>query len=211
MTFNFFLNQENPTETLYILEIPNSVRKDVWSIHDNKWKRVTGETSDWETYTPQEIHAIQNWYSCFETSEINFKKEITRLVGICSFLKENNCDFLILPTEQLHHIFSDNEFNEIEYKKFNQLIQPLDLNLIKFKVDEKFDYGSLLEHQYSNFDLYKHYTTNLLVFYNDYLKLRFDNEVDILNDGHPNLEGHKKIGEGIYDYVQYFINKKRDI
>ena len=103
----------------------------MWSNQDEKWKRVTGENGDWESYTKEEVDAIQKWYASFEKSEINFRKEITRLVGICSFLKENNCDFLILPTEQLHHIFSDGQFNQPDYKKFNKLIQPLDLNLIK--------------------------------------------------------------------------------
>ena len=36
MVSNFILKHENPQEVLYILEVPNSVRKDVWSNMQNQ-------------------------------------------------------------------------------------------------------------------------------------------------------------------------------
>ena len=41
MVSNFILKHENPQEVLYILEMPNSVRKDVWSI------RIKIQKSNW--------------------------------------------------------------------------------------------------------------------------------------------------------------------
>ena len=56
MVSNFILKHENPQEVLYILESINSVRKDVWSTAESRYKKVTG-TGNWgEPYTNHELH-----------------------------------------------------------------------------------------------------------------------------------------------------------
>ena len=61
MTTDFVLKHENPSEVLYILEMPNAVRKDVWSIEDKRYKKVTGQTGWGEPHSQNEINAIENF------------------------------------------------------------------------------------------------------------------------------------------------------
>ena len=213
MTFDFISTQETPSDTLYIIEIPNAVRKDVWSLSDKKWKKITGDTSDWESYNDFEKDAIQNWYSCFENSHINMRKELLRLFMFASFLKEKKCDFLIIPSEQLFHIFLDEHggYSQSDMDKYGDELSIIDKNIVKFEVDKQRHGGSLLKHDSSNFTPYEFFSTNLLVFYDSFLNMRLDTDAPELEDGHPSLEGHKKIGEGVYKYLEYYLKIKGEI
>lgn len=211
MVSNFILKHENPQEVLYILEMPNSVRKDVWSTAESRYKKVTG-TGNWgEPYTNHELHAIESWYASFEEGWINFEKEIKRTIFLSSWLKELGCKFLIIPTEQLHELTPHDATPPFEEPEsmilLSKEIKKIDLNLLKFEVNEKHHGCSLLYHDKSNYtNNYEYWTTNMIVFYNDFIKGRIGNEQNGIDDGHPNLLGHQKIAEEVNRYINYYLN-----
>ena len=210
MTSDFILKHENPQEVLYILEMPNSVRHDVWSINDQRYKKVTGNVGWGEPYTNHEEHAIMNWYGSFEDGGINFVKEIKRTIFLCSWLKELGCKFLIIPTEQLEELRPDGQEGQEEPESMKLLsneIKKIDLNLVKFKVEKDWHGCSLLYHDKSDYtNDYEYWTTTMIVFYNDYIKGRIGNKENGIDDGHPNLLGHQKLSEEIYRYINYYLN-----
>lgn len=211
MTTDFVLKHENPSEVLYILEMPNAVRKDVWSIEDKRYKKVTGQTGWGEPHSQNEINAIENWYVQFANDTTNFEKEIRRLIEYSSWLKSLNCKHLIIPTEQLVHLIPDDENGATEFMKITESeLKKLDLNLIKFKVDRAHHGCSLLPNDKSDFSPHEYWTTNLLVYYNDFIGGGFNIEISPnVIDKHPSLLGHKKISEQVYNYIQYFLENDR--
>lgn len=214
MAFEFVIKNPTPEDTLYILEIPNAVRKDVWSNEEKKWKKCAGSPGDWEPMSDFEKDAVIKWYTAFESHFVSFRKELRTLVGFAAFLREKKCDFLILPTEQLIHIKANHYKVIVDQKSdieticefYYDEVSKLDKNIIKFEVEEGYNNGSLLKSNRSKYCEYSYYTTNLLVFYNDFLKQSFAHETPKMSweSGHPNLEGHKKIGEQIFNYINYF-------
>ena len=203
MSFDYISKQSNPSDTLFIFDIPNAERYDWWSASDDTFKKVThisgepntSQSQNGELFNPSEVDTIQKFYKFFGDDKRKWLDELRSLIFFCSFLKSKNIDFIIIPTEQLLYA---REITDL--KRWEKELKFIDEHVIRFEVPQKFTYSYLcVEHQKRNVD----YTENPLVFYQDYHKQTFKDETNgELDDTHPNLEGCRLMAHQIYENIK---------
>jgi len=207
MSFDYIFKQKDPTETLFILEIPNCERYDLWSVAEERYKKVThidndilrnydatSITQNGEVFNRKEISTIIKFYNNFGNHRLKWFDETKNLIMFCSYLKSKNIDFIIIPTEQPSYCK-----DYIEPDILDKECRFIEDNLIKFSVPKEYAYANITNIRSSDLG----YTNNLLVFYKDYHKKSFELETNgELDDSHPSLEGCKVIAEEIYKNIQ---------
>ena len=108
MCFEYILTQENPSETLYILEIPNSDRYDLYSTDKRQHLRVGGTDMEFQheldgitktKFSKLEYKAIEYLYGNFGHESNAWRREVLQMINFGSFLKSQNCDFLFIPMD----------------------------------------------------------------------------------------------------------------
>ena len=204
-----FLN-ENPSakDTLYILEVPNATRMDVYNWKRKEWRKInTGEAND-DSHTDWqdlENNARKGWYVTFGSPSSFYYDDYQNLFWVTSTLKSMGLDYLIIATEQICFFNEETEFPDGEqiFKTLNK--SNKEINFVNFETDNNYNFGNATEPQ-SIIDVHhnsKSYTNNLLVYFSDFLDCTFKSETDgKVEDGHPSLEGHKKIGQQIYENIK---------
>ena len=199
--FRFLNENKLAKDTLYILEVPNATRMDVYNWRTNKWRKVNqgekddGSHSDWEKL---EINARKHWYLTYGSPSSFYYDDCQNLFWVTSTLKSMGLDYLIIATEQLHYLNEEKEFPDVEEisKTLNKTNK--EINFIDFETDRANSHGNAI---WSDFP--HGYTNNLIVYYQDFLKSTFDIETNgELKDGHPSVEAHSRIAQEIYKNIK---------
>jgi len=200
MCFEYILTQENPSETLYILEIPNSDRYDLYSTDKRQHLRVGGTDMEFQheldgitktKFSKLEYKAIEYLYGNFGHESNAWRREVLQMINFGSFLKSQNCDFLFIPMEQSFML----GHQSLLYSKY---IENFKDNFVKFKLPNDIkSFGSLCE---SNFNE-ENVTDNILAYVNE-MNYNFKSETNgELEDKHITLEGNKEVANNVYKKI----------
>lgn len=179
MCWNYIMTNDI-TNTIFILEIPNGFRDEIYSNKFERYFNVTGgnlNNPHDKTENNKEWYEIKNdvvdtYFNFLNFEEFN-KKEYINLMGLISYIKQHTRHmYLIQPYEMIN-----------KYNIFNQLIT--DVNIIKlsdntFKINEY----NLIQDMCKNEELSLGHELNKGT-----------------EDTHPGISGHKKLSEIIIEHL----------
>jgi hypothetical protein len=174
-TYNWIFNNfDKCKDTLFILEWPSGVRGELYSEYHKRYVNYTSGLDNFDNVSLDVWKSVRNFYMEFVNEEKIDELDLYTFIGLLSFLKNNNFNYLIVFIEH------STKLEEINNKFVNSLITPY---LIDFEDSE--DKNSL-----SNF----YYNYHNASFANDTKKR--------LNDNHNSIRGSKLIAEKIIKNIK---------
>jgi hypothetical protein len=180
---NWMLNNtELVKDTLFILEWPVGVRREMYIELQKRYVNYTANFDNYDSMDPY-IHRvlINEFAPNFFASDIAFLEDLHSLIGVISYIKQNGGEYLILldefPIEQLNETtlkyVGENKIKDV----LDKLILP---NTITFTHSDKADIKSLLE------------------YYRDYEKATITKDTNSVEvDEHNSIRGSRLIAEQI--------------
>lgn len=192
MTWDYIIKEKNLIkDTIFILEIPNGFRDEIYSTEFEKYFNITGgllsnpedktETSDEWNFIKKDV--INNYYN-FHDFELFDKKESINFMSLISYIKTNGgLVYLLQPYDFINRM---GRYNGI----FNDTIS--DNDIIKLK------HTSFLKEEYY-----------LIQDMCEYEKLSIGDELNNgKKDTHPGISGHLILSEIIIKQISKKINNK---
>ncbi len=182
-TMNWMLNNnELVKDTLFILEWPIGVRREMYIELQKRYVNYTANFDNYDSMDPY-IHRvlINEFAPNFFASDIAFLEDLHSLIGVISYIKQNGGEYLILldefPIEQLN----ETTLKYVGENKIKDVIDKLILpNTITFTHSDKADIKSLLE------------------YYRDYEKATITKDTNSVEvDEHNSIRGSRLIAEQI--------------
>lgn len=181
MCWEYIISQNNLiNETIFILEIPNGFRDEIYSNQYNKYFNITGgllsnpkdQTEYGTEWNDIKKDVINNYYNFNNFDEFS-KKEYIGLMGLISYIKTyTNKIYLIQPYDVVN-----------KYGLYYNIIN--DTNIIKLS-DNTFNLNE--------YNLIQDMCKNE--------KLSIGHELNNgIEDTHPGISGHKKISEIIIKHI----------
>lgn len=181
-----YIMKNDIINTIFILEIPNGFRDEIYSNKYNKYFNITSgllsnpndrteEGAEWKDIKKDVIDSYYN----FSNFDEFFKKEYINLMSLISYIKEKKSKIYLIQSYDIIN----------KYGIYNDLIN--DKNIIKLS-DDTF-----------NCEEY-----NLIQDMCKFEKLSIGDELNMgFEDTHPGISGHKKLSEIIIKHLKkYEIN-----
>jgi hypothetical protein len=184
MCWEYIISKNNLIEdTIFILEIPNGFRDEIYSNQYNKYFNITGgslsnpqdKTEDSIEWLDIKKNVINNYYN-FSNFDEFFKKEYINLMSLIFYIKQKtNKIYLIQPFDITHR-----------YGLYD--------NLINYENIIKLSDSSFNENEY---DFIQDMCKNE--------KLSIGNELNNGNENtHPGISGHRKLAEIIIKHLKKY-------
>jgi hypothetical protein len=182
MSWDFLMNNNSPiSETMFIFEIPNGFRDEIYSNKIDKYFNITSgnlhnpndKTENNKEWHEMKNDIVKNYYDFCNFDEFS-KKEYMNLIGLISYIKHyTNKIYLIQPNDKIN-----------KYGLYNILI----------------NYTNIIKLSDSTFNL-NEYNTIEDMCKNEKLSVGYELNNGI-EDTHPGISGHKKLAEIIIKHIK---------
>ena len=180
-TYDWIINNTAlAQETLFILEWPIGIRGELYSLYHSRYVNYTSGLDNFDNVDEDVWKNVMNYYQHFVDEEKKDKNDLYMFIGLLSFLKNNNLQYLIIVDEGYDKI------EKLHIKAIDELIKP---HLVNFEDwDNKF---------------------SLVGFYFNHHIATFSNDTNKeFDDNHNSFRGSKLIAEKIIKNIKesYEIN-----